>query len=209
MLGLPKATEVNRRVAKDKIYSNANLTPQVRDIIKERIEAIFWRNKLAVSTIGIAVGEKIEEIQVFEIQLRQREIDKRVLPVIAKAIPYKVLFVLVYGEEAQAWIEVEGTFYHTDWLHVEGLQLKFEGLNLDAVYENLVRQVSGGRLAKEGDILQAVENDKRRLKLERDIVTLERKLRREKQFNRQVEMNNEVRRLKKELEMFTHGNGAK
>ena len=70
MLGLPKATEVNGRVTKDKIYANASPTPQVREIIKDQIEAIFWRNKLADSTIGIAKGEKIEELQVFEIRLR-------------------------------------------------------------------------------------------------------------------------------------------
>ena len=99
---------------------------------------------------------------------------------------------LVYVEEVQAWIEVEGTFYSTDWLHVEGLQLKFEGLNLDAVYENLARQISGGRLGTEGDIAQAVENDEWRQKLERDIARLEKKLLREKQFNRQVELNSEL-----------------
>jgi len=200
MLGLPHATEVNRRVAKDKIYANANLAPQAREMIKEQIDAIYWRNKLADSTVGIAAGEEIKEIQVFEIQLRQRELDKRVLPAIAKAIPYKILFMLVYNEEAQAWIEAEGTFYNTDWQTHVGVGLKFEGLNLDAVYENLARQISGGRLGSDGDIGQAVGDDKRRQKLERDIATLEKRLVREKQFNKQVDMNGDLKRLRKELE---------
>jgi hypothetical protein len=102
MFGLPRSTEVNRRVAKEKLYANATLTPQSRDMIKYQIESIVWRNKLADSTIGISEGEDIKEIQVFEIQLRQRELDKRVLPAIAKAIPYKILFILVFGEEVQA-----------------------------------------------------------------------------------------------------------
>ena len=184
MLDLPCSTEVNRRVAKEKLYANTTLTPQLRDIIKDRIESIVWRNKLADSTMGISAGETISEIQVFEVRLRQRELDKRVLPAIAKAIPYKILFLLTFNDEVQAWIEVSGTLYNTDWLPLDGLKLKFEGLNLDAVYENLARQIADGRLGTTGDIAEAVDRDKQRQKLERDIAVLEKRILREKQFNR-------------------------
>ena len=200
MLGLPRTTQVNRRVAKEKLYQNAALVPRTREMIKDQIESVFWRNKLADSTMAISAGETVAEIQIFEIQLRQRELDKRVLPAIAKAIPYKILFFLVFGDEAQAWIEAAGTFYNTDWQPLGGFALKFEGLNLDAVYENLARQISGGRLGTDGDIEEAVDRDKKRQKLERDIAALEKKLLREKQFNKQVELNGELKRLRKELE---------
>lgn len=200
MLGLPHSTEVNRRIAKEKLYSHASLTPQTREMIKDQIESVVWCNKLADSTMAIGAGEDIKELQMFEIQLRQRELDKRVLPAIAKAIPYKILFVLIFGKETQAWIEASGMFYHTDWLPLDGLTLKFEGLNLDAVYESLARQISGGRLSADGDIEEAVERDMRRQKLERNIAALEKKLLREKQFNKQVELNADLKRLKKELE---------
>ena len=200
MLGLPRSTEVNRRVAKEKLYQNATLTPQTRDMIKDQIESVVWRNKLAGSTVGISAGEDIKEIQVFEIQLRQKDLDKRVLPAIAKAIPYKILFVLVFSSVAQLWIEASGTFYNTEWQPLDRFTLKFEGLNLDAVYENLARQIAGGRLGVDGDIEEAVDRDKQRQKLERDIVALEKKLLREKQFNKQVELNGELKRLRAELE---------
>ena len=200
MLGLPRSTEVNRRVAKEKLYQNAALVPRTREMIKDQIDSVFWRNKLADSTMAISAGETVAEIQIFEIQLRQRELDKRVLPAIAKAIPYKILFILVFGDEAQVWIEASGTFYNTDWQPLGGFALKFEGLNLDAVYENLVRQISGGRLGTEGDIEEAVDRDKQRQRLEHDIAALEKKLLREKQFNKQVELNGELKRLRAELE---------
>lgn len=200
MLGLPRSTEVNRRVAKEKLYANATLTTQLRDMIKDQIESVVWRNKLADSTVGVAAGETVKEIQVFEVTIRQRGLDKRVLSAIAKAIPYKILFVLTFGDEAQAWMEASGTFYNTDWFPLGGFTLKFEGLNLDAVYENLSRQIAGGRLGTEGDIAEAVDRDKQRQKLERDITTLEKKVLREKQFNRQIELNSELKRLRAELE---------
>jgi len=200
MLGLPSSTEVNRRVAKEKLYANATLTASVKDMIKDQIESVVWRNKLADSTMSVATGETVKEIQIFEIALRQKALDKRILPAIAKAIPYKILFLLTFEGEAQAWMEASGTFYSTDWITLEGFTLKFEGLNLDAVYENLARQIAGGRLDAEDDIAKAVERDKQRQKLERDIAALEKKVLREKQFNRQVELNSELKRLRKELE---------
>jgi hypothetical protein len=200
MLGLPHSTEVNSRETKEKIYANTTLSPQLRNVIKNQIKSIYWRNKLAESTMGIGVGEDIKEIHVFEIQLRQKELDKRILSAIARVIKYKILFLLVYKEGAQAWMEVFGTFYNTEWQSLDCLALKFEGMNLDAVYENLARQISGGRLGSEGDIKEAVDRDKKRQKLERDIVALEKKLLREKQLNKQVELNCELKRLKAELE---------
>ena len=200
MLGLPRSTEVNRRVAKEKLYANAALAPHVRDIMKDQIEAVIWRNKLADSTVSVSAGETVKEIQVFEVQLRQRGLDKRILPAIAKAIPYKILFILTFGGKAQAWMEASGSFYNTEWFTLDGLTLKFEGLNLDTVYENLARQVAGGRLGADGDIAEAVDRDKRRQKLKREIAALEKKVLRETQFNRQVELNGELKRLRAELE---------
>jgi hypothetical protein len=200
MLGLPHSTEVNRRVAKEKLYANATLNASIKDMIKDQIESVIWRNKLAESTMSVAAGETVKEIQVFEVILRQKALDKRILPAIAKAIPYKILFVLTYGGEAQVWIEASNTFYNTDWFTLDEFTLKFEGLNLDAVYENLARQIAGGRLGTDGDIEEAVARDKKRQKLGRDITALEKKLLREKQFNKQVELNGELKRLKKELE---------
>lgn len=199
MLGLPRSTEVNRRVAKEKLYDNATLTTQLRDMIKDQIESVIWRNKLAESTIAVAIGEAVKEIQVFEITLRQKALDKRVLLTIAKAIPYKILFVLTFGDEMQAWMEVSGAFYSTDWSTLDGFTLRFEGRNLDVVYENLARQIACGRLNTEVDIAKAVEKDKRREKLERDIAALEKKILKEKQFNKQVELNNELKQLRAEL----------
>jgi len=50
-----------------------------------------------------------------------------------------------------------------------------------------------------GDIDEAVDRDKQRQKLEHEIAALEKKMLHEKQFNRQVEQNMELKRLKKEL----------
>ena len=109
-----------------------------------------------------------------------------------------------YKEAAQSGanaFKVSG-YYHTDWLPETYMQLRIEGLSTDAVYENLVRQIAGTELQTQtGDTLQAtVERTRRRADLEKKIAALEAKIRKEKQLNRQMELNAEVKRLRKVLE---------
>jgi hypothetical protein len=200
-LGLPSGTEVNRRITKEKICANVARVPQLRDAIKDWIESVVVRNRLAPDNIGISAGETIREVFVIEVRLRQRELDKRVLPAIAKAILYKTVFVLTFSGESQACIEASGMFYNTDWqpLDILAATLKIEGLNLDAVYENFARHIAGGRLGTGGDIEDAVGRDKQRQKLIRDIAALEKKISREKQLNRKMELNDELKRLKRSI----------
>lgn len=37
-------------------------------------------------------------------------------------------------------------YYRTDWLDEEDLPVKLEGLDVDMVYENFVRQITGNKL---------------------------------------------------------------
>jgi hypothetical protein len=120
---------------------------------------------------------------------------------------------LAYEVKIQAWIAYKessqakaGTFkpriyYHTEWQSPETLTLRLEGLNMDSIYEGFVRQIAGDRLnATNGeDLRDSVIRDGKRQKLLREIAALENKIRREKQFNRQVEMNSELKRLRVEL----------
>ena len=94
-----------------------------------------------------------------------------------------------------------GTYYHTDWLEEAALPLKLDGLNTDQVYENFVRQIAGEALSGAGETLkESVERDRRRQELQKQVAALQVKVRREKQLNKQVQLNAELRRSKKKLE---------
>ena len=82
------------------------------------------------------------------------------------------------------------------------LLLSIDGLNMDAVYESLVRQIAGDTLqADSGESLkESVKRDEKKKQLEKQIAVLESKMRKEKQLNRRMEMNAELKRLRKDLE---------
>ena len=77
-----------------------------------------------------------------------------------------------------------------------------EGHSLDAVYENFVRQVAGESLAPAGaeSLHDSVERDLRRQQLQKQITALENKIRKEKQLNRQIELNGKLKSLRKKLD---------
>jgi len=210
MLDLPKSTVFGKRISKQKFYDNLTVTAQLKRVFVEQINLITWQYKIAPSTINISEGESVKEIEVISIRLNQKELDKRVLPLIDKEIPYHILFLLEYGGEVQAWVGYKeqakmtafkpGTYYHTDWLKPDALILRIDGLDLDKVYENFIRQIAGERLRDSEDgIKEAFNRDERRQKLAKKIAILENKIKNEQQFNRQVELNGELKRLSKKL----------
>ena len=93
------------------------------------------------------------------------------------------------------------TYYHTDWSLEDELGLKLNGLNMDAVYENYVRQIAGDVLhtGEAESLKESVERSKQIQLLQKQIVTLQKKIRKEKQLNRQIELNAELKCLRKEL----------
>ena len=213
MLGLPKTTDFNKRIPKEKFYENLNVTPTVKKCFVDQIKVIYWRNKIASSTTNLAPGTTVTEIEVFEVRLKTNLLDEAVLRQIDKEIPYHIIFVLEYDGKYQVWTAYKEAstgntafkvnhYYHTDWLTDEEISLKLEGLNVDTVYENFVYQIAGDTLqANENESLQdVVERDEKVKNLKKQIEVLRAKIRKEKQLNVQMKLNKELKLLKKALE---------
>ena len=211
MLGLPKTTEFNKRIPKQKFYENLNVTPAMKKFFVDQIKVIHWKNKIAATTLNLAAGKDVTELEVFLIKLNGNQIDESVLKQIDREIPYHILFMLEYEGKYQAWIGYKeaaasgsaafkvNKYYHTDWLVEDDLPLKLEGLDIDAVYENFVRQIAGDQLqaSEAGESLKdTVERDEQIQALKKQIANLQAKIRKEKQLNKQMQMNQELKNLK-------------
>lgn len=214
MIGLPKSTEFNRRIPKQKFYENLTVSAALKRVFVDQIKVIFWRNKIAATTMNLAAGETVTEIEIFEVKLAEPKLDESVLRQIDKEIPYHIIFLLECDGKYQAWTAYKeaatsgnnafkvGTYYHTDWLEENELPLKIDGLSIDKVYENFVRQIAGNVLQaeKQESLKDSVERDNRRQELQKQIAVLQQKVRKEKQLNKQVQLNTELKKLRKELE---------
>ena len=211
MLGFPQTTEFNKRIPKQKFYENLDVSPALKRVFVEQIKLIHWRNKLAESTLNIAPGQAVTEIEVIEIKLTQPQLDEAVLRQIDKEIPYHILFVLSYGNKVQAWTGYKeaaesgkkavkvNKYYHTEWMLEDELILDIEGLNMDAVWDNFIIQIGGVELEQGNDLAEQIAVDERKEKLIKEIEKLEKQARNEKQPNKKFELAQKVKALKEKL----------
>lgn len=213
MLGLPKSTEFNKRIPKQKFYDNLSVTPAIKTAFTEQIKIIYWRNKLAATTLNLAPGKLVTEIEAFEIRLTSPDLDEDVLRLIDREIPYHILFLLEYDGKYQAAMGYKEAassgkaafrverYYRTEWLTEEELSLHLEGLTIDAVYENFIRQIAGDRLVgnENTTLKESVEQQKQREQIEKQIAALETKMKKEKQLNRKMELKAEIKKLRQAL----------
>lgn len=216
MLGLPTTTEFNKRIPKQKFYDNLTVTPALKKVFIDQIKTIYWRNKIAASTTNLAPGTVVTELEVFEVRLNSQILDDSFLCQIDKEIPYHILFILEYEGKYKAVIgykEESGgntvfkvnRYYSTEWVDEDALPLKLKGLSVDNVYENFVRQIAGDALAAttSGETLkEAVDRDEKHQALQTQIAKLQKKIKSEKQLNKQMELNAQLKKLKKELEVL-------
>ena len=212
---LPKSTEFNKKIPKQKFYENLEISPALKKIFIEQVDKIIWSYKIASSSTNLAGGDLVKEIEVFEVSLKSPSLDGELLRHIDRAVPYHLVFILEYQGRYKACISYKETtlsgnmafkvnsYYYTDWLNKQDLPLKLEGLNLDAAYENFVRQIAGETLQKvasDESLKDSVARSEQKELLQRQILVLESKIRKEKQLNKQMQINNELKKLKRNLE---------
>ena len=217
MLGLPRTTELNRRIPKNKFYEKLPVSPETKRLFIDQIKNVIWRNKIASTTANIAPGEKVTEIEFFEIQLNNKRLDEKVLKLIDEGIPYHIVFILHYEEQIQIWASYKEpkkkndnqskvtAYCHTDWIQEDEYSFGLTGVNLDKVYENLFREIAGDQIdsnatQNEYNLKDAIELTKKKKDLEKKINKLKTQVKKEKQFNKQIELNDELKKLKKEYE---------
>lgn len=212
MLNLPKNTEFNKRIPKEKFYENLNVSPTTKKYFVDQIKVIYWRNKIAPSTINLAKGNTVTEIEIFEIKLKTDHLDESVLRQMDREIPYHIVFLLEYESKYQAWVGYKeatesgnnafkvNNYYHTDWMPQDELNLKVEGLNMDTVWENLIIQVGGVEVGQGKSLDEQIQLDEQKAKLQKEIEKLEKQARNEKQPNKKFALVQQIKQLRLEME---------
>jgi len=212
MFKYPEKARFNKTVPKNLIYKEARPTKKVKGLFVSQVKEIVWKYKLSPDTVNLPKKGGYTEIQVFEIQLKTDELAPAVLATIDKAIPYPIIFRLrrdgqvkvasAYKRPAtdgtKNWV-VDGLF-KTGWLDAEakGAPLPV-ALNLQALYEQMMLPILGSQPCNGESLSELVQRLDLVRKKKRDLQRLKSRLLKEKQFNRKVEINAEIRTLSTEL----------
>lgn len=198
MLGLPKETEMSKQLPKKAIYTKFQMNTAAKAKIDADISRITIVNEIAPNKVNIPAGEDVKSFFVLLVSLKKKEYDEKTIATLSKLIPQNILFVLEYENESRLAI------YHikvmqTEWKPTENQQIELHGLNLDTVWENIVKSLECGVWNEELSLDENLALHEQQEKLQKQITKLEKQARTERQPKKKFELHQKITKLKKEL----------
>lgn len=201
MIELPKECIVDKFISKKIFYEKVSLSTNLKQEFVDKIDKIYWKYKISEDTLNISKTKNVEEIEIFELTLKEKVNCQNIIKVITRNIPYIILFEIYYNDEVQYSIKHNDDIYFTNWN--EKIDFDFNGIDLNVVYENIIRSVTNIS-EQSNNIDEELEKDKKLKGVQKEIERLENKMKSEKQFNKKVELNKSILELKKQKEELSN-----
>ena len=198
MLGLPKATELNKQLPKNAIYAKFQMNTAERAKIDADISRITIVNEVSPAKINIADGEQVKSFFVLLVALKRKDFEDKTIITISKLIPQNMLLVLEYDGEAKL-ATYHTKLIQTDWKRKEDLSIELKGLNMDAVWENIIVQIGGITIEQGNTLDKQIAVDEQRMKIQKEIDRLTKAAKIEKQPKKKFELAQKIRVLQSQL----------
>jgi Domain of unknown function (DUF4391) len=208
----PPSALFSKVLPKSKIYEHAKPSSAVRELFVTQVDKIVWQYKLAPDTINLPAKPGVPEIQIFAIALKTAELNEAVLRCIDQAIPYPIVYQLTYEDrikvkaaykrpndaDANKW--VVDSYFETAWHKgdTERVDLPI-ALDMAGLYQQMLRRLLP-LPPRPGETLKAqLERLVQLRSKQHEYQKMEVRLQKERQFNRKVELNGQLRQLNHEL----------
>lgn len=195
MLGLSKATELNKPLPKTAIYAKFQMNAAQKAQIDADISRIVIVNEVSAARLNLAPSEKVQAFFVLQVLLKRKEFSEKTLITLSRLIPQNM--VLLLEHDGQAKLAVYHTrLMQTCWSAPDALALAMKGHTMDAVWENIVAQIGGIEIQSGNTLEQQIAQDEQRAKLEKEIARLEKLAWAEKQPKKKFELVQKINKLK-------------
>lgn len=216
LFSFPNKAKVGRPVPKTKIYEHSQIGSVLREKFVSQLEQITWAYKLAPETINLPAHPAVPEIQVFDIELKGSELEDGVLRAIDRAIPFPIIFhlhrdgqvcmVAAFKRPSQAEADkwVLDHYLRSPWLAEDAERQPLPiALDLQGLYEYLLRSLLLQAERPGESLPKQLERLARLRGRQSEYLKLEARLHKEKQFNRKVALNAQLRELKNEIDALS------
>ena len=199
MYGLPISTERKRQLPKRAIYAKFDLNSVQRESFDADIARIDIVAVICPATIpALSEGTEVKEFYVLDVQMKRKEYDAKNILLLPRLIAQHMVFALRYEEQVQFAI-FHSKLFTTAWQPVGQATLPLSGLNLDTVWENIVKEIGQVEVAAGHTLIEQIAENDQRAKLLAQIAILERKMTNEKQPRRKREYFEQIKNLKEQV----------
>lgn len=216
----PQAAKFGRVVPKTKFYEHAAVPATVREKFVSEVQRITWAYKLAETTINLPGTAAVPEIQVFQIDAKGDDVSEPVLTAIDKAVKTPIIFEVTRGDGPERRTRMAathkllssgapkvGAYYTTEW-HPDDADRRPlpTAINLTALYTALLEPLTTLAARPGEEVSEVAARLETLRKLEREVATLQRKIRTEPQLNRKVELRRALKTKQATLADLTSPN---
>ena len=216
-ISYPKQAAFGRVLPKNKVYEHSGATSAIREMFVRQVEQIVWKFKLAPETINLASKPGVPELQVFAIQLKAPALNHEVLRCIDGAVQFPIIFELTFEGKTQVvaafkrpsesdsnrWVVSD--YFSTEWMPNDGARVAMPvALDLEVLYEQLLQRLIPLPIRQNETLAELVSRVEHLRLKENEVQKIISKLAKEKQFNRKVEINAQLRAIRQELENLTN-----
>lgn len=198
MLGLPKTTGMSKQLPKKAIYTKFQMNTAAKAKIDADISRITIVNEIAPNKVNIPAREDVKSFFVLLVSLKKKKYDEKTIATLSKLIPQNILFVLEYENESRLAI------YHTkvmqtEWKPTKNQRIELQGLNLDTVWENIVKSLECGVWNEELSLDENIALHNKQKQLKKQIEKLEKQARAERQPKKKFELVQLLKKLNTEM----------
>jgi hypothetical protein len=220
LFNYPINAKVGRKIPKNKIYeqitTNNKLNVKLKNKFVNQIEKIIWQYKLATNTLNLNATAKVLEVQIFDIFLKNEELDEELLRVIDKAISHPIIFQIhknnkikiksayKIASELSNNKPVIKAYLESDWLDKNTPKQPLpQALDLEKLFNQILKslmpiEVINNKTLKNTDERIEVINQINTLQKQLDKLHL--KYDKEKQRNRQFDINQQITIIQKQIQ---------
>ncbi len=199
MYGLPISTEIKQPLPKKKIYAKFDLKPAQRKIFDADIDRIDIVAVVSPATIqALGEGSEVKGVYVLDVQMKHKGYDVKNILLLDRLIGQKMVFALKYENQVRFAV-FHTKLFESDWKAAEEASILLSGLNLDSVWENIIKQVWQIDVEEGRSLNEQIRFDEQQARIGAQIKMLERKLAIEKQPRKKREYFELIRRLKEAI----------
>jgi len=199
MFQLPPATAINKPLYKKAVFEKFNLKAAERDRFDADISRMALVARVSSATVpALAKGKEIEGFYVLQVALKRKDYDSKNILMLQKLIPQKIVFALLYEDKTQFCI-FHTRLQQSAWMATDEAAITLQGLTIDDAWNNIVAEIGGLDVHAEQSIEEQIIHREQREELLRQIESLEKQCRIEKQTRRKYELHQKIVKLKEQL----------
>lgn len=210
----PAAAKVGRELTKERLYKEGSVSASVRRRFIDEVQNVRWAYKLSEESVHLRGSDDVAEVQVFEVELKGEALSDSVLASIDKAVPSPIIFELHRTRAGRREVQpvaarkqrgqkgvVVGDYLRGKWIiDLPDRDPLPPAIDLPGLYTQLMLTLLPIAARRGEDLPSALDRVAAVRKLQREIDVLKKRIHREPQFNRKVDLRARLRACTAELD---------